>query len=227
MSKWTGRLKEKEDVLKNKEEDSVPWDEGVSEEAKETISQPEKKKKRGKRKGKKPILPLLCVLGIAVLGGFAFIRFRGRDRLAGAEASVQRTSTVQRMDITSSLSSSGTLSPKDTYSITSLVSGEVIWADFEEGDQVEQGQVLYMIDASSMETELNSAKSSLERAQESYDLAVENYNEAVNEYGGNTYKSTETGYIKTLHVKAGDKVGPNTQLADIYNDKVMKLRLPF
>lgn len=208
MAKWTGKLKKKE-------------------EAKETVSQPEKKKKRGKRKGKKPILPLFCVLGIAVLGGFAFLRFRGRDRLAGAEASVQRTSTVQRMDITSSLSSSGTLSPKDTYSITSLVSGEVIWADFEEGDQVEQGQVLYMIDTSSMETELNSAKSSLERAQESYDLAVENYNEAVNEYGGNTYKSTETGYIKALHVKAGDKVGQNTQLADIYNDKVMKLRLPF
>ena len=81
--------------------------------------------------------------------------------------------------ITSSLSSSGTLSPKDTYSITSLVSGEVISADFEEGDQVEKGQVLYVIDSSSMESELGSVQNSLERNQESYDLAVEDYNETV------------------------------------------------
>lgn len=176
---------------------------------------------------KKRILPILCILVIAVVGTAAFIRFQNPIKHTGTDASVQRTSTVQRMDITSSLSSSGTLSPKDTYSITSLVSGEVISAEFEEGDQVEQGQILYMIDSSSMETELNSVRSSVDRAKESYDLAAEDYNEAINEYSGNTYKSTETGYIKILHVKAGDKVGPNTQLADVYNDKVMKLRLPF
>ena len=166
--------------------------------------------------------------GIAViLVGGMIIFTMGKGRKASAETSGQRTATVQRMDITSSLSSSGTLSPKDTYSITSLVSGEVISADFEEGDQVEKGQVLYVIDSSSMESELSSVQNSLERNQESYDLAVEDYNEAVEKYSGNTYKSTESGYIKTLYIKAGDKVGANTQIADIYNDKLMKLRVPF
>lgn len=89
--------------------------------------------------------------GIAViLVGGMIIFTMGKGKKASTEASGQRTATVQRMDITSSLSSSGTLSPKDTYSITSLVSGEVISADFEEGDQVEKGQVLYVIDSSSM-----------------------------------------------------------------------------
>ena len=166
--------------------------------------------------------------GIAViLVGGMIIFTMGKGKKASAEASGQRTATVQRMDITSSLSSSGTLSPKDTYSITSLVSGEVISADFEEGDQVEKGQVLYVIDSSSMESELSSVQNSLERNQESYDLAVEDYNEAVEKYSGNTDKSTESGYIKTLYIKAGDKVGANTQIADIYNDKLMKLRVPF
>lgn len=166
--------------------------------------------------------------GIAViLVGCMIIFTMGKGKKASTEASRQRTATVQRMDITSSLSSSGTLSPKDTYSITSLVSGEVISADFEEGDQVEKGQVLYVIDSSSMESELSSVQNSLERNQESYDLAVEDYNEAVEKYSGNTYKSTESGYIKTLYIKAGDKVGANTQIADIYNDKLMKLRVPF
>ena len=57
-----------------------------------------------------------------------------------------RTATVERQTIQSSISSSGTLAALDTYTITSLVSGEVIRADFEKGDQVEKGDVLYCID---------------------------------------------------------------------------------
>ena len=80
---------------------------------------------------------------------------------------MQRTAVAEIRDITSTLSSSGTISPKDTYNVASLASGEVIQADFEEGDYVEKGQVLYVIDASSMESELKSSKNSLERAADS------------------------------------------------------------
>lgn len=187
-----------------------------------------KKKRKGKKLTKKQkAVRAACVLVIGAAAVWGGIRFFGESKHTGGAAVSQRTAVVQKMDIVSSLSSSGTLSPKDTYNITSLVSGEVISADFEEGDQVEEGQVLYVIDASSMESELSSAQSSLERAQETYDLAVEDYNDAVSDYSGNTYKSTESGYIKTLYVKAGDKVNANTKLADVYNDKVMKLRVPF
>ena len=149
--------------------------------------------------------------------------------LAETDAStyMPRTAVAEIRDITSTLSSSGTISPKDTYNVTSLASGEVIQADFEEGDYVEKGQVLYVIDASSMESELKSSQNSLERAQTAYELAAEDYQEAVSEYSGNTYKSTEQGYIKTLYVKEGDKVSGNTKLADIYSDKIMKIRVPF
>ena len=75
------------------------------------------------------------------------------------------------------MSSSGTISPKDTYSITSLVEGEVLSAEFEEGDQVEKGQILYQIDVSSMESELKSANTSLERANKDYAQALEDYSE--------------------------------------------------
>ena len=187
------------------------------------------KKKRKVRKltKKQKIVRAAGILAIGAAAVWGGSRIFGASKHTGGAAEAQRTATVQKMDITSSLSSSGTLSPKDTYSITSLVSGEVISADFEEGDQVEEGQVLYVIDATSMESELSSAQSSLERAQETYDLAAEEYDEAVSDYSGNTYKSTESGYIKTLYVKAGDKVSANTKLADVYNDKVMKLRVPF
>ena len=63
--------------------------------------------------------------------------------------------------------------------------------------------------------------------QTAYELAAEDYQETVSEYSGNTYKSTEQGYIKTLYVKEGDKVSGSTKLADIYSDKIMKIRVPF
>ncbi|MFR2847696.1 MAG: HlyD family efflux transporter periplasmic adaptor subunit [Hungatella hathewayi] len=182
---------------------------------------------KGKMTGKQKAVRAGVIVVLLIAAVVAVPKVMGGSKKASAGAAVQKTATVERRSITSDLSSSGTISPKDTYNVTALASGEVITADFEEGDQVEKGQVLYTIDASSMESELKSAQNSLERAQTSYDLAVEDYNEAVNDYSGNTYKSTETGFIKTLYIKAGDKVSGNTKIADIYNDKVMKIRVPF
>ena len=143
------------------------------------------------------------------------------------EESPVSTGRVTRQDIVSTLSASGTLEPKDTYSITSMAEGEVAEASFEEGDQVTEGQVLYRIDASSMESRLRSASNDVERARDSYDTAVSDYNEAASKYSGNTYKAEKTGYIKKLYIEAGDKISSNTQIADIYDDSVMKVKIPF
>lgn len=181
-------------------------------------------KKRIKLNKKTLILSVAIVVLLVISVLFKQMQ---ESKAVSAKAQSHRTATVERRDIISELSSSGTVAPKDTYSITSLVEGEVLVADFEEGDLVEKGQILYQIDVSSMESELKSANNSLERAQSSFQLAQEDYQEAAGKYSGNTYKSTEAGYIKTLYIKAGDKIDGNTKLADIYNDKVMKLRVPF
>ena len=180
-------------------------------------------KKTGK-KGKKLLLLLLILLAV-ILGLYAAVRMKA-EKAASANTKEVKTAVVEKRDITSELSSSGTISPKNTYDITSLVEGEVISADFEEGDQVEAGQILYQIDTSSMESELTSVNNSLSRAQENYEVALDDYNTALSDYSG-TYKSTETGYIRTLYIKEGDKVSSNTKIADIYDDKVMKIKLPF
>ncbi|MDY5482868.1 MAG: efflux RND transporter periplasmic adaptor subunit [Clostridium sp.] len=169
------------------------------------------------------LLGLLAVILVLTL----FIIHKKKEDAASAKAQTVRTAAVTRQDIRSTLSGSGTISPKDTYSITSMADGEVVEADFEEGDEVSEGQVLYRIDASSMESKLKSAGNTLERAQSNYDTAEADYQEALSKYSGNTYKSTKTGYIKTLYIEAGDKVGSNTQIADIYNDSVMKIKIPF
>lgn len=174
---------------------------------------------------RKKIIAAAVLITSAVITAIA-VRENASKKTAASEGKVS-TSIVEKRTITSQLSSSGTIAAKDTYSITSLVEGEVISADFEEGDQVEKGQVLYQIDVSSMETELKSANNTLARAESDYQTALEDYNEALSKYSGNTYKSVEEGYIKTLYIKEGDKISSGTKIADLYDDRIMELRLPF
>lgn len=185
-------------------------------------------KKKEKGTEKKPVKKLVlgAVLLAVIAGGAVFVYQKKAASLSKKETSV-RTGTVTRQTIQQSLSSSGTISPKNSYTITSMVEGKVISADFNEGDQVTEGQVLYQIDASSMTSKLNSATSSLERAQESYNDAMKDYNSAVADYSGNTVKSTVSGYIKTLKIRAGDQVSGSTEIAEIYNDSVMEVDIPF
>ena len=184
-------------------------------------------KKRKKRKGKsgRTVIVLIAVLA-ALLGGFFLYKKKTSSQKSQGDQSVS-TATVKRTDISSELTASSSLSPKDTYEVTSLVEGEVIEANFEEGDVVEKGQVLYRIDASSMDSDLSSAQTSLQRAKESVQTAQSAYAEETARIAGNTYRSTASGYIKTLYIKEGDKVNNGTKIADLYDDSVMKITVPF
>lgn len=185
--------------------------------------------KNGKRKKRrlKRFMMLTIVLAVCLAGGLYIRKQSMEAKRTSAQSEENRTAKVEKRDITSQLSSSGTLAPKDTYEITSLAEGEVILADFEEGDQVEKGQILYQLDASSVESEVQSANHSLTRAQGSYADALSDYQEVIADYSGNTYKATKSGYIKKLYIEVGDKVGGNTQLCDIYDDLTVEISLPF
>ena len=185
----------------------------------------ERKKINLKKMTRKQKTLAVVVLAVAVFG--ITRACGGKKEAAAPGAQAQKTAVVQRQDITSTLSASGSLAAKDSYNITSLVEGEVLTADFEEGDQVTEGQVLYQIDASSMESQLTSSQNSLERARENLADAQADYNEAASKFSGNTYKSTRSGYIKTLYIEAGDRVSGGTTVADIYDDTTMKLSVPF
>ena len=184
-------------------------------------------KKRKKRKGKSGrIVIVLIVVLAALLGGFFLYKKKTSSQKSQGDQSVS-TATVKRTDISSELTASSSLSPKDTYEVTALVEGEIIEANFEEGDVVEKGQVLYRIDASSMDSDLSSAQTSLQRAKESAQTAQSDYAEETARIAGNTYRSTASGYIRTLYIKEGDKVNNGTKIADLYDDSVMKITVPF
>ena len=194
-------------------------------ESRKTQSGPVSKKTAGKKGKKKRLMIAAAAVIVLIVGGAVLLQ--RKQQAQSQEATAQKTAVVQRQNITSTLSASGSLEAKDSYNITSLVEGEVLTADFEEGDQVTEGQILYQIDSSSMESQLSSASNNLERAKEDYNDALADYNEAQSLFSGNTYKSTRSGYIKNLYVQAGDRVSGQTTVADIYDDKTMKLKVPF
>lgn len=103
-----------------------------------------KKLLRGK---KRKVIALVLVASIA--GGV--VVWRGHGQTAAAATEYQEAE-VERRSITNSLSASGTLEPADSYTVNTLVSGEILSDTFEKGDQVEEGQLLYTIDSSNAST---------------------------------------------------------------------------
>ena len=88
------------------------------------------------------------------------------------------------------------------------MSGEVLSDTFEEGDQVEEGQLLYTLDSSN-------ASSSQTQAQNSYSQAQSNYQQAVNA----KYPSADMGgTVSEVYVKNGESVSAGTELVRIVGD---------
>ncbi len=158
------------------------------------------------RRLKKHLKWLIPVL-VAVCIGVGFLFHLPAGQQAAASATYQTAATETR-DITKSLTGSGTLEPADSYTVNTLVSGEVLSDTFEEGDQVEEGQLLYTLDSSN-------ASSSQTQAQNSYSQAQSNYQQAVNA----KYPSADMGgTVSEVYVKNGESVSAGTELVRIVGD---------
>ncbi len=197
-------------------------------------------KKKSKLKKPLIVLAIIAVVIILIVVGFrVFLIPKAMATLQSMTAA--STEKAEIRDIETVLSSSGTIAPLASYNVTSLVSGEIIAADFEEGDIVTEGQVLYQIATDTLdsniddgETSLARAKKDYEKSQKSYQKALDKYDEAqtdykkaVSEYSDINVLSTETGIVTKVYVKAGDTVQVGSQLADVYDNSTMVLTVPF
>ena len=176
-------------------------------------------KKKGRRKGRVKKL-VAVVLVCAIIGGGAWYFLGGDQNTAAAADTAYTTAEVTRQTITSTITGSGTLEAADSYSVTTLLEGTILTADFEEGDQVEEGTVLYTIDSSD-------ASSSLEQSQISVNQAQRNYNNAVENLDDLTVTAPVSGRILSLDVEVGDDVSAGQTVATIRNSDVMELTVPF
>ena len=130
------------------------------------------------------------------------------------------TAAVERMDVNSSITGSGTLEAADSYSVSTLVEGTILTAAFEEGDQVEEGTVLYTIDSSDAASSLEQAQISLNQSERSYQNTMESLEDL-------TVTAPVSGQVYSIDVEAGDEVSAGQQVATVRDSKTMSLEVTF
>ena len=152
---------------------------------------------------------------VAAAAGAVFL-IGGGNKAASRDVTYAET-TPTRQDVSNSLSGTGTLNPANTYTVKSLVDGKILTGGFEEGDKVEEGDVLYTIDSSDASTNLEKASIALQQAQRSYDKTVDLQ-----------YVRAEVdGTVSSLKVAKGDEVTSGQEVAVIRDSSKMLLNLLF
>ena len=163
------------------------------------------------KKNWKWLVPLVVVAA----AGAVFL-IGGGNKAASGDVTYAETTPV-RQDVSNSLSGTGTLNPANTYTVKSLVDGKILTGGFEEGDKVEEGDVLYTIDSSDASTNLEKASIALQQAQRSYDKTVDRQ-----------YVRAEVdGTVSSLKVAKGDEVTSGQEVAVIRDSSKMLLNLLF
>ena len=163
------------------------------------------------KKNWKWLVPVVCV---AVAGGVFLLKPREKPVVVDAN---YMEAAPERRDVSNTLSGTGTLNPANTYTVRSLVEGKVLTCDFEEGDVLDEGTILYTLDSSDASTNFEKAEIAMQQAQRSYDKVVDR------QY----VRAEVAGVVSSLKVAKGDEVTSGQEVAVIRDSSKMLLTLEF
>lgn len=153
---------------------------------------------------KKPRLRSVIIGAVVILAAAAAVTRLQQGGTAQAGANY-RPVPVSRQDIAVTVSGSGTLAPADAYNVSTLISGAIEEAPFEEDDLVEKGTLLYTLDSGDAQSSVQRANLSAAQAR----LSLEQAQEALHP------TAPIAGVINEVFVHNGDSVTAGTALAKI------------
>lgn len=159
--------------------------------------------KKGKKRMK--IIAAVVVVAAIVAGCLAGAGKKAGSQLNGSYLVAQ----AAYQDLTIAVTGSATLIPADSYDVTTLISGEIIDAPFEEGDLVSKDDLLFAIDSSDAQNSVDRAQISVTQAQIAYDQAKAGLNPVA----------TISGTINELYVHNGDSVVAGSPIAKILSNR--------
>lgn len=162
------------------------------------------------KKGKIILLASIILVFVIV----AFISSRVQPTMVDNFGIVQ----VSKGDVVKSIEGYGNIEAVEKYEITSLVNGDVLQDYFEEGQMVNKGDLLYLLDSTDLDFNIKKAEAELEKAKNTYSNSQYDVDDL-------TIKSTTNGIITKIHVKNGDMVSSGTDIVDIadYDNLVLTL----
>ncbi|MCH5210987.1 MAG: efflux RND transporter periplasmic adaptor subunit [Oscillospiraceae bacterium] len=200
------------------------------------------------RISRKLVIILLIILLIICL--FAMCSISAKKKMQSAMA--PQDVTVERRTVTKRVTGSSVIEPKDSYSIMSITTGEIISDYINEGDTVNKGDKLYQFDPETPQNSVDTAQNAVKKAEQNYsdavkaksqtsktnnkslqsaqiavDKARQSYNDALETLNDLSVKSDISGIVGEIFVQSGDNIMAGGSIATVYNDRYMKIQLPF
>lgn len=171
------------------------------------------------------------IIGLAVaagvIGGGAFLLkkfvFTGKDSSLGEPL----TQTVYRGSIQSTVTGMGNARAKNSAAVTPDAGYNVLELFVNEGDTVEEGQLLYNLDDSAAQEAVQTAQSNVRKAQDAVDDLNRELEKLLEDVKDLNITAPHAGKLTDVNsdIKAGDDLTEGTAVATIINDTKLRLHL--
>ncbi len=197
-----------------------------------------KKKKKSFLKSK--WFKWIVVLVIAAAAVSAFLINKSiKEKKAQETEATSKTSIVSRGDITFKITGSGTAEPYDEYNIVPTVNGTIDESYFEEGDYVQEGDVLYKFDSTVADNAIKTAENAIKTSQNSVTSAQNNVNKAETDLKNRaddvakaqdniaklTIYANSTGKVSDLNLTVGNDAAG--KICIITDTQTQLVKIPF
>ena len=192
----------------------------VAAQAAETSEAPRPVHKRRKKKVGRIIKRIIgFIILFAVIGAIGYYVYSlFKEEEVPKQALFER---VYRGSIQSLVTGSGMTKAQESASVTLTAGGEVLEVYVTEGDWVNKGDPLYLIDS-------KEAIEAVNLAEEARDEVYKRISKIYEYYEKLTVKAPFTGkLIDAAAIKIGDKILEGSKIAAIVDDSIMKLKLFF
>ncbi len=166
---------------------------------------------------KKPLKIALCAVLVAAIGACGAVVVSKKKKSKGDDAD-SSTSVVMRGSVVSSITGSGTVEPIESRDIVPQVNGKITYAPFNEGDDVQEGDVLYMFESTSAENTVEKAKTSVSNKNSNISKVKENISNL-------TVRATASGKVSALNINIGQEI--SGAVCKITNYKKQSVTIPF
>lgn len=173
-----------------------------------------------KKKSKKGLIIAIVIIVAVFTAAGVFLSKMLLGGQKGVEIVDRTVAKVEKGDIDAKIFGRGVLLPNNQYVVKSLVKGEVLSADYKEGDSINKGDMLFAISQEDVKGQMTNAKIGIKRNESN----LSNLKSQVSDLN---IKASISGTITKLDVKKGDNVSAGQVIGEIVDNSTIKMSAYF